>query len=113
MTDIKNKLPPEAQEGNIEYKRFLSTFQLFKRTTPEKEEYKLNKLITQMKWRVKEGSGTGIYYVGVNDNGDFHDMTNIERIATLETLMKMIASLKYRITNFEQINNSYKITITS
>lgn len=52
-------LPPEEPNGNIEYK-----WKLLDRG----EDY-FQKCITQMKYRIDEGNGEAIYYLGVMDNG--------------------------------------------
>jgi GTPase len=61
-----DKFPPEDQDGNIEYKCFLNS------VTQEK----LNKLVTQMKWRLLQGlekynQKIAYYVVGVYDDGTF------------------------------------------
>ena len=55
----KCKLPPEVEEGNIEYKRQLCSL----------SRYRFQQLQSQMKWRVEEGRGTAIYLIGVDDDG--------------------------------------------
>ena len=54
-----NKLNEEEFNGNIEYKQYL--FDLSKK--------RITKLATQMDFRLREGEGEAIYYIGVNDNG--------------------------------------------
>jgi GTPase len=49
----------ENDEGNIEYK--------LKLVHPTED--RLDHLATQMKFRVKEGSGEAYYRIGVEDNG--------------------------------------------
>lgn len=57
---IEKKLPPEPQNGNIEYK--------LKLIEPSKQ--RLEHLITQLKWRLNEkGNGEAIYELGVTDCG--------------------------------------------
>lgn len=50
---------PEIEEGNIEYKKFL--------LNPSKQ--KIDRLTSQMKWRLNEGLGEAIYVIGIEDNG--------------------------------------------
>lgn len=71
-------LPPEVEEGNIEYKRSLLEL--------DKDIDKRRKLSTQMNWRLNEGLNMkgipeAIYYIGINDNGTIggQSVTNIER----------------------------------
>lgn len=54
-----DKLDEEEFNGNIEYKQYL--FDLSKK--------RITKLATQMDFRLREGEGEAIYYIGVNDNG--------------------------------------------
>lgn len=49
------KLPPEEEEGNVEYK--------LKLVAPS--ESRLQHLVTQLKWRLREGSGEAFYEIGV------------------------------------------------
>ena len=57
--DFLTSLPPEPQQGNVEYK--------LKLVNPT--EQRLEHLVTQMKWRLREGQGEAIYEIGVEDNG--------------------------------------------
>lgn len=47
-------LPPEEEEGNIEYK--------LKLINPSPS--RLQHLVTQLKWRLREGQGEAIYEIG-------------------------------------------------
>jgi len=69
-------LDPEVEEGNIEYKRYLSDL----------NEQRLEEYISQMIWRVREGNGEAIYYLGVEDKGTFYNWTENEKKQTLNTL---------------------------
>ena len=69
---------PEKEEGNIEYKRKI-------------DDDRIPSLTSQMKYRVNEGNGEAIYYLGIEDDGQMsgldskeYDETrkNIELIAT-------------------------------
>lgn len=57
--DFNNKLNKESDEGNIEYK--LKLINLDNNT--------INKRVTQMKYRLYEGNGECIYYIGIQDDG--------------------------------------------
>lgn len=76
-------LPPEVEEGNIEYK--------LKLVNPS--ESRMEHLVTQMKWRLQEGQGEAIYEIGVEDNGNLTGLTEAEMKASLETLQKMAIRL--------------------
>ena len=52
--DIVDRLPPEPEQGNVEYK--------LKLINPSSERFE--HLVTQMKWRLKEGHGEAIYQIG-------------------------------------------------
>ena len=69
---------PEKEEGNIEYKRKI-------------DDDRIPSLTSQMKYRVNEGNGEAIYYLGVEDDGQMSGLDckeyeetrkNIELIAT-------------------------------
>ena len=75
----QNKLPPEPQVGNIEYKLKLVS------PSPQRFEH----LVTQMKWRLREGHGEAIYEIGVSDSGHFHGLNDSDMASSLDTLRKM------------------------
>ena len=54
------KLESEQYDGNIEYKRELINL----------DEDTLQCRITQMKYRIYEGSGEAFYFIGVTDDGN-------------------------------------------
>jgi GTPase len=58
-------LPPEVEEGNIEYKLKLS----------ECSAERLEQLTTQLKWRLAEGHGEALYKLGVSDAGALVGLT--------------------------------------
>jgi GTPase len=105
-------LPPEPEEGNIEYKRHLLTINKDQYISIERKQYKFEKLKSQMQWRVTEGEGVAIYYLGVEDNGDFYNMSDNEIVITLETLLLLTVDLQYTITSFKKIKDSYEVYIT-
>ncbi|CAH8531727.1 unnamed protein product [Heterobilharzia americana] len=76
-------LPPEVEEGNIEYKRKLVD------PTPNRFE----QLVTQMKWRLNEGGGKAIYKLGVDDDGHISGLRPTELISSLTTLERMAKRL--------------------
>lgn len=61
--DQNVSLPPEPEQGNIEYK--------LKLINPSSQRFE--HLVTQMKWRLKEGQGVAIYQIGTNN----HDITSV------------------------------------
>lgn len=50
----EDRLPPEPEQGNVEYK--------LKLVNPSNERFE--HLVTQMKWRLREGHGEAIYQIG-------------------------------------------------
>ncbi|XP_068597125.1 GTP-binding protein 2 [Brachionichthys hirsutus] len=72
-------LPPEAEEGNIEYK--------LKLVNPT--QYRLEHLATQMKWRLQEGRGEAVYQIGVEDNGMLAGLSEDDMRTSLKTLHKL------------------------
>lgn len=51
----EERLPPEPEQGNIEYK--------LKLINPSSQRFE--HLVTQMKWRLREGHGEAIYQIGI------------------------------------------------
>lgn len=76
-------LPPEPQLGNIEYK--------LKLIDPTSQRFE--HLVTQMKWRLREGKGEAVYEIGVLDSGHLHGLNDADMAASLDTLKKMANKL--------------------
>ena len=74
-----NSLPPEPQQGNVEYK--------LKLVNPTSQ--RLEHLVTQMKWRLREGQGEAIYEIGVEDNGLMTGLNDDDMVSSIETLREM------------------------
>lgn len=53
--DQEERLPPEPEQGNVEYK--------LKLINPSSQRFE--HLVTQMKWRLREGHGEAIYQIGM------------------------------------------------
>lgn len=83
LASMPECLPPEVEEGNIEYKLKLVN------PSPSRLEH----LVTQMKWRLQEGEGEAIYEIGVEDNGMFVGLTKEELDSSLNTLNVMASKL--------------------
>ncbi|XP_028323617.1 GTP-binding protein 2 isoform X1 [Gouania willdenowi] len=91
-------LPPEAEEGNIEYK--------LKLVNPT--QYRFEHLATQMKWRLQEGRGEAVYQIGVEDNGMLVGLSEEDMRASLKTLHRLaekigadIAVLREQEVNYD------------
>ncbi|KXS18217.1 hypothetical protein M427DRAFT_54042 [Gonapodya prolifera JEL478] len=70
------KLPPEVEEGNVEYKLRLT----------DVNTERLEHLTTQMKWRLHEGRGVAVYELGVSDDGTPMGLSPGDLRVTLDTL---------------------------
>ncbi|GAA6004591.1 hypothetical protein JCM10207_000948 [Rhodosporidiobolus poonsookiae] len=78
-------LQPEVDhKGHIEYK-----LKLPRPTTL----HRLEKLRTQLKWRLIEGGGTAFYELGVLDNGVLVGLKHEDMAESLQTLRRMLAGL--------------------
>ncbi|XP_034464818.1 GTP-binding protein 2-like [Hippoglossus hippoglossus] len=81
-------LPPEAEEGNIEYK--------LKLVNPT--QYCFEHLATQMQWRLQEGRGEAVYQIGVEDNGMLVGLSEEDMRASLNTLHSLAEKVGADIT---------------
>jgi GTPase len=81
-------LPPEDDEGAVEYKWSL--------VSPSKE--RLVQLVTQLKFRLAEGGGEAIYEVGVEDDGQPKGLPPRDLARSLDTLQAMAAELDAEIS---------------
>ncbi|GAA5996085.1 uncharacterized protein JCM10292_007383 [Rhodotorula paludigena] len=78
-------LQPEVDhKGHIEYK--------LKLLTPT-SLHRLEKLRTQLKWRLVEGGGTAVYELGILDNGTLVGLNESDMAESLRTLGQMLAGL--------------------
>jgi GTPase len=96
--NFDDKLDKELDYGNIEYKRELINL----------DEEKLNKRITQMKYRVYEGSGEAFYLIGVSDDGTVLGLNKDEydeSITNLEKISKNIDCYIIKISEYNKNNN--------
>ncbi|KAK0408609.1 hypothetical protein QR680_004053 [Steinernema hermaphroditum] len=76
-------LQPENDLGNVEYKARLTNI----------SASRLQHLITQLKWRLREGQGEAIYEIGVEDDGAMKGLEEKELEESLDTLQKMADAL--------------------
>ena len=87
--------PPENPEGNIEYKRHLCSEELT--STDDTFSIRFHQLITQLKYRLTEGNGIAVYYIGIEDDGDYFYLSKKEKILSLANLKKMVIYLDAKI----------------
>jgi len=86
-------LDEEIEEGNIEYKRCLTNIDNNRR-----EEF-----ISQMMWRIKEGHGEAIYYLGVENNGTFYDWSKSEIKESIDQIKKIIKIANLKLIRMTKI----------
>ena len=103
LIDKKKKLiylPPEEYYGNREYKWKLVNI---------KDNMKYEKLATQMKFRLYQGSGKAIYMIGVMDNGLPKGISMNELEITLSVLIRASKIIKADIntTRLYRGNDGY------
>lgn len=80
-------MDPEKQDGNIEYKLKLT----------DKNEERINKLVTQMRYRCIEGEGECIYNLGVGDDGTMLGITELEYIETIKNINTIANKNNYSV----------------
>ncbi|KAI8910909.1 P-loop containing nucleoside triphosphate hydrolase protein [Gorgonomyces haynaldii] len=83
-SDKDGRLPPEIEQGNIEYK--------LKLVDPSPE--RLQHLVTQLKWRLAEGCGEAFYELGVSDKGTLVGLSKKDLRSSLETMRRMGQALQ-------------------
>jgi GTPase len=76
-------LPPENDNGNIEYKAKLCSL----------SKERIHHLTTQMKWRLREGQGECVYEIGVSDNGHLSGIIQTEMDESLKCLHQIAESI--------------------
>ncbi|KAK9815416.1 hypothetical protein WJX72_003287 [[Myrmecia] bisecta] len=90
-------LGAENDEGNVEYKLRL------KDPTP----LRFQQLVTQLKYRLSEGSGECFYYVGVEDDGYPRGLPQPELDMSLATLRSMAAEVTAAIAVLRKMPGSH------
>ena len=81
-------MEPENDTGNIEYKLKLV----------DKDEKRIEELVTQMRFRCNEGNGECIYKLGVKDDGTIEGITDKEFEETLMNINKIADKNNYSVT---------------
>ena len=79
--------PPEKEEGNKEYKRYLSC----RNSNPDCKKKFIDKRASQMLYRLIEGDGKAVYLLGVDDDGTIFSLRNELIYETIDYL-KLIAN---------------------
>ena len=95
----------ELDNGNTEYKLKLINV----------DRNKLQKRITQMKFRLHEGNGECHYLIGVEDNGNPIGINEVEMKESIETIKRMVNSCEdVKIINIEYLigQNGFIASVT-
>jgi GTPase len=101
-----NRLQPESDDGNVEYKlRLLNT-----------NDFRLEELTTQMRFRTNEGNGECIYILGVKNNGDRIGLSEEEYNETIKNINSIADKNDYRVTLLtvnpvDKYKNVYEVLI--
>lgn len=77
-------LPKEQESGPIEYKLLIKPL----------NDHRLERLASQMQYRLKEGKGEAIYEIGVEDNGALVGIPSSELEASLRNLERIARKIK-------------------
>lgn len=102
---IKNGyLPPEIEEGNIEYKLKIST----------KSDIRTGSLESQMNWRINQsrinnGIPEAIYFIGIDDDGTLGNQTIKEIKESVNEIKKIINNIEAKVKNIiiKKIKDSF------
>ena len=95
--------PPEKEEGNKEYKRYLKC-----KTNYQKEF--IEKRASQMLYRLIEGEGSAIYMLGVDDDGKIYSLDKKIIDETIKNL-KLIAEKIEASINVVRIYKNNVLTV--
>jgi len=87
------KLSPEVEFGNIEYKKELLI----------NTDHKINKLGTQMLYRLYQGFGYVIYYLGVTDDGEIVGLFEKDLSKSFELLQKVSKKIDAELIHFNKM----------
>ncbi len=81
------KQPPEIEEGNREYKLKLYVL----------DNIKIQRFITQMKYRLYEGNGKAIYILGIQDNGSHIGISKNDIDISVEQIKRVAERLDAKV----------------
>lgn len=82
------RLGAECEDGNVEYKRQLIC-----------SEDRFRRLVSQMKYRLSEGQGEAVYYLGVEDDGTPVGLAPPQLHETLSTFCRMAKALNCAVVS--------------
>lgn len=143
-------LPPEKEDGNIEYKRYilikvdksndysdieirelmpLLKDKIYSKNDDEigikdieqfhldlgkkrlRRNLRFNQLASQMRYRLGEGNGNAIYYIGINDDGSIYNLSKIEKTESMSNLKEIVKFINCNIDKVILIDNYIKVII--
>ena len=90
------KLPPEVEFGNKEYKL---------KIIPD-NDFRLEQLASQMKWRINEGNGTAFYFLGIEDDGTVKGLSKEDFSVSIKNLNKIVKFINAKIIKIESKENN-------
>ena len=94
--------PPEKEEGNKEYKRYLTC----RNCNPEIQNRFINKRASQMLYRLIEGEGKAVYLLGVEDDGKIYSLKNEIIYETINYLKLIARTIEADIVVIRIYNNN-------
>jgi len=92
---LNDNLEKEKDDGNIEYKRELLNL----------DDETITRRITQMKYRIYEGSGEALYFIGVTDNGILVGLNEEEYKQSITNLELIASKIDCTILKISESNN--------
>ena len=101
--------PAEDDEGNIEYKRHLCSDEL--KSQDDNFNTRFHQLTTQLKFRLSEGNGTAIYFIGINDDGSFHKLCGTQISTSVSNLKKMAIHINAKVSNVNVYKDYVKVIV--
>lgn len=94
----------EEYYGNVEYKLFFN----YDKDNPLKDQIRVEKYITQLNFRINEGSGVAIYIIGIKDNGFIIGLDEKKIAETMILLHYMTNKLLFKIDLIMKCKFNYK-----
>lgn len=92
-------LPKENDDGWIEYKTKMCQFQ--------NPEHRINRLTTQMKFRLYQGNGVAIYNLGYLDDGHPHGMSQPILLDSLNNFFKIAKDAEAEVRSMNILKGKY------
>ena len=103
--NIYNKKEEDVTIEDID--NFHSTLQNKRLTS----NLRFNQLASQMRYRLNEGNGVAVYYIGINDDGSIYDLNNHEKTESIKNLRELVKYIDCRIDKLIFIDNYVKVII--